>query len=79
MDDVRDYVRNSQADQNQYRALCQFYVTSPPNPPFNSWDGSINSRNRIRVSWGMRVLLCIRGIWGCMISWISDGQFYHGR
>jgi hypothetical protein len=36
MDDVRDYVRNSQADQNQYRALCQFYVTSPPNPPFNS-------------------------------------------
>jgi hypothetical protein len=28
VDDVRDSVRNSTADQNVYRALCQFYVFS---------------------------------------------------
>lgn len=27
-DDIRDSVRNSSADQNMYRALCQFYVYS---------------------------------------------------
>jgi hypothetical protein len=29
LDDVRDSVRNSTADQNMYRALCQFYVLPP--------------------------------------------------
>jgi hypothetical protein len=29
-DDIRDSVRNSSADQNMYRALCQFYVYSAP-------------------------------------------------
>jgi hypothetical protein len=28
LDDVRDAVRNSNSDQNMYRALCQFYVPS---------------------------------------------------
>ena len=28
-DDIRESVRNSSADQNMYRALCQFYVPSP--------------------------------------------------
>jgi len=29
-DDVRESVRNSSADQNMYRALCQFYVYLTP-------------------------------------------------
>jgi hypothetical protein len=29
LDDIRDSVRNSNADQNVYRALCQFYVCFP--------------------------------------------------
>jgi hypothetical protein len=29
LDDIRNSVRNSTADQNVYRALCQFYVFSP--------------------------------------------------
>ena len=28
-DDIRESVRNSTADQNMYRALCQFYVSIP--------------------------------------------------
>lgn len=74
MDDIRESVRNSQADQNQYRALCQFYVLPCrlllPNTT-TPLECMANYRKRIRVSWGMHVLLCIRGIWGCMIKGIK--------
>ena len=33
LDDIRNSVRNSTADQNMYRALCQFYVF----PPRKGW------------------------------------------
>jgi hypothetical protein len=54
-DDVRESVRNSNADQNMYRALCQFYVF-----PLEA----ILSRFRRRVVVGLaiRVRLYIRVI-----------------
>ena len=62
LDDIRDSVRNSTADQNVYRALCQFYVY-PPCDNELTCDRKVTIVNLVRL-----VLLYIHGIRRCMIS-----------
>lgn len=62
LDDIRDSVRNSTADQNVYRALCQFYVY-PPCDNELTCGRKVTVVNLVRV-----VLLYIQGIRRCMIS-----------
>lgn len=69
LDDVRESVRTSNADQNMYRALCQFYVLVQC---FNEMLTRI--RRRIAVGLVTPVPLCIRGICHCMISRWGDSD-----
>jgi hypothetical protein len=66
-DDIRESVRNSSADQNVYRALCQFFVLPPPSSVSRPCTETY-FRKRIIADLEIRVLLCILGICRCMIN-----------